>query len=177
MGERQAIQRVLVADDDIVLLRTLGLALRRTGNVTTVTATTRKTAMELARQHRPQLAIVDLQLGDDSGLDLVRDLRSEVPDIVLVMVTAYGSMEVAVRAIKAGANEVMGKPVTAREILARINGGVADLMIETPSADRALWEHVHRVLADCSGNKSEAARRLRRPRSWLRRFLARVAPT
>jgi len=42
--------------------------------------------------------------------------------------------------------------------------------------DRALWEHVTRVLGDCNGNKSETARRLCKPRSWLQRFLARTAP-
>jgi two-component system response regulator RegA len=84
-------------------------------------------------------------------------------------------MQVAAQAIRSGANEVVAKPITAREIVERI-GGECLIPVETPSIDRALWEHVTRVLDDCNGNKSETARRLRKPRSWLQRFLSRPAP-
>ena len=66
-------------------------------------------------------------------------------------------------------------PITAREIVQRL-GGHSPTPIPTASVDRALWEHVTRVLGDCNGNKSETARRLCKPRSWLQRFLARTAP-
>jgi two-component system, response regulator RegA len=169
------IERVLVVDDDDVVLRAFRISLERM-QVDVFTATGRENGLRLARKHRPQLAIIDFQLGKDSGLELVRLLRSEHEQLVLVMISGYGSVELAVRAIKAGANEVVEKPVTPREILSRLRSSNVELPVETPSADRALWEHVHRVLADCNGNKSEAARRLRRPRSWLNRFLSRAAP-
>lgn len=176
MGDRRVIQTVLVADDDLQILDAFRLALERSFNVTVVTATSLEAAVRLARQHHPQLAIVDLQLGRDSGLELIRYLRAADAAIALVLITGYGSVDVAVRAVKAGANEVIEKPVRVSEIFARLRGVADDGPLETPSADRALWEHVQRVLADCGGNKSETARRLRKPRSWLRRFLSRAAP-
>jgi ActR/RegA family two-component response regulator len=176
MGSVRVIERVLVVDDDESLLRAFRLSLEHGLRLTTFTASTAQAALRLAHEHRPHLVIVDLHLGTGSGLDLLKELRADHPGIALVMITAYGSVELAVRAVKAGADEVVEKPVTPREILARLQGAPAALEIDTPSADRALWEHVSRVLADCSGNKSETARRLRRPRSWLRRFLARTAP-
>ncbi|MFT3697713.1 MAG: response regulator [Kofleriaceae bacterium] len=170
------IQKVLVVDDDAVLLRAFRLALGQMIAESTLVATCCADALLLARQHRPQLAIVDLQLGLESGLDLLRELREQHPKMTIVIMSAYGSVDVAVRAIKFGANDFLEKPVTPREIMMRLRTNTIETRVETPSADRALWEHVHRVLGDCEGNKSEAARRLRRPRSWLRRFLSRTAP-
>ena len=175
MGDAQ-IRKVLVVDDDVVVLRGFQRALERDLGIFALTAASRAEALVIASEHEPELAIIDLQLGRDSGFDVLRDLRARDPRISLVVMSGYGSIEGAVRAIKSGADEFVQKPVTAREILARLHVCVRDAPIETPSADRALWEHVHRVLGDCDGNKSEAARRLRRPRSWLQRFLGRVAP-
>ena len=176
MGVPHAIERVLIVDDDEWVLRSFRHSLERRLGLTALVATTRDSALQLARRHRPQLAIVDLRLGCESGLDVLHDLRVEVPDATLVMISGYASVEVAVRAMKAGASDVLEKPVTPQEILSRIGGVTTDLVLETPSIDRALWEHVQRVLSDCHNNKSETARRLRRPRSWLQRFLARSVP-
>ena len=171
------IRKVLIVDDDAVLLRVLQRAFERELRVAPFTATSHAEALTIANAHEPELAIIDLQLGRESGLDVLRDIRARHPTIKLVVISGYGSIELAVRAIKAGADEFVQKPVTAREILARLHPCTYRSPIETPSADRALWEHVHRVLGDCGGNKSEAARRLRRPRSWLRRFVGRAAPS
>ena len=139
------------------------------------TANTIDAALALARERSFELVVVDFQLREESGLQLIRTMRTELPTSMLVLMTGYGSMEVAVHAIRAGANEVVQKPITAGEIVQRL-GSDSPIPIQTPSADRALWEHVTRVLSDCKGNKSETARRLRKPRSWLQRFLARTAP-
>jgi two-component system, response regulator RegA len=168
------IERVLVVDDDVGVLRSFQYALQQM-QLSPLTATGYDMGLQLAREHCPHVAIIDFHLGKDSGLDLVRSLRSEHQDLLLVLLTGYGSVDLAVRAVKAGANDVVEKPITPREIMSRLRV-VEELVVETPSADRALWEHVHRVLADCDGNKSETARRLQRPRSWLRRFLSRTAP-
>jgi two-component system response regulator RegA len=168
------IERVLVVDDDVGVLRSFQFALQRM-QLNPLTTTEYEMGLQLARVHSPQVAIIDFHLGKDSGLELVRSLRTEHQDLVLVLLTGYGSVDLAVRAVKAGANDVVEKPITPREIMSRLRA-VEELVFDTPSADRALWEHVHRVLGDCDGNKSETARRLQRPRSWLRRFLSRAAP-
>lgn len=168
------IRRVLVVDDDAVILRGFRRAFEHIVSKVE-TANTVDTALALARERPSELCIVDFQLAGRSGLELIQTLRTEFPASILVLMTGYGSMQLAAQAIRAGANEVVAKPITAREIVERI-GGECLTPIETPSVDRALWEHVARVLGDCNGNKSETARRLRKPRSWLQRFLARSAP-
>ena len=170
------INRVLVVDDDVILLRAFKLAFEHRMRIAAAVATTRARALESAREQRPQLAIVDFQLAGESGLDVLADLRAYDPTLTVVIISAYGSVDIAVRAIKAGADEFLEKPIMLHEIFMRLAASSCAIPLETPSADRALWEHVHRVLGDCDGNKSEAARRLRRPRSWLRRFLDRTAP-
>jgi two-component system response regulator RegA len=170
----ERVRRVLIVDDDAVVLRGFRRAFEHMASEVE-TANTVDAALALARERPSELCIVDFQLGGQSGLELIRTLRTEFPASILVMMTGYGSMELAAQAIRAGANEVVAKPITAREIVERL-GGKRLTPIETPSVDRALWEHVTRVLGDCNGNKSETARRLRKPRSWLQRFLARSAP-
>lgn len=174
MGEE--IRCVLVADDDEALLKSFESSLPRKG-ITAYTATSREAALELARVHKPQAALVDLHLGFDNGLDLLRDLVSEDPTMRVIVLSGYASVRATVDAMRLGAADVLSKPCTMAEIFDSISGARASgELSDTPSAERVLWEHVHRVLADCGGNKSEASRRLRKPRTWLRRFLARRPP-
>jgi two-component system, response regulator RegA len=173
-GAIEHLRRVLIIDDDAVVLRGLKMGFERMAFEVRI-AQCGDAALGLAREHPDDLILVDFQLHGRSGLELINVLRSEIPRATIVLMTGYGSMQVAVHAIRAGANEVVEKPITAREIVSRL-GGQSSIPIETPSVDRALWEHVTRVLSDCNGNKSETARRLRKPRSWLQRFLGRPAP-
>lgn len=166
---------VLVVDDDETLLRAYSTAARR--GVHVITAATREMARALAREHRPAVAIIDLQLGAESGIDTIRDVRTASPDSRIIMITGYGSIESTVAALRAGAHDVLEKPCTLAEILRRLDGGkVSERSPDAMSLERAQWEHVQRVLADCDHNKSKAARVLGIPRSRLRRLLARPAP-
>ena len=124
--------------------------------------------------------LVDLHLGADTGFDVLRDLRHIPRPIRSFVVTGNHTVSNTVEAIRLGAEDVIAKPFSLTEIVARITRhplaqGVAD--VATPSLDYVIYNHVNRVLADCAGNRSEAARRLKKPRSWLRRFLDRPAPT
>ena len=79
--------------------------------------------------------------------------------------------------MRAGADIVVFKPITFSEIKARIQGGnLNEPCDEVPTLARAEWEHISRVLADCNGNVSEAARRLGIYRSSLQRRLRKYAP-
>ena len=175
---REPIESVLIADDDELTLSAFRTFLPRRG-IRAHTATNRAAALALAREHRPQVAFVDLQLGHENGLDLLRDLKSEVPQTRSFLMTGYSSVRSTVEAMRLGAVNVLTKPLYATEVMKYLDPAWQPdpiASVETPSAEQALWEHVHRVLYDCGGNKSEAARRLKKPRSWLRRFLARPAP-
>lgn len=167
---------VLVVEDDELLLATYASCLGRKGHTPVMAADTAAKARLLLAATAPELAIIDLQLSDGNGLDLVRFARAKYPSIEIVLVTGYGSLEIGAEAIRAGANHVIAKPVGINEILQRVTGTTETTPPETPSADRAMWEHVKRVLRDCRGNQSEAARRLGIDRGTLARWLSRPAP-
>ncbi len=83
-------------------------------------------------------------------------------------------------AVRLGASDFLQKPVSLEEVLAALEG-TRDTsrpvgLVETPSLASAEWEHIQRVLADCAGNITEAARHLGIDRRSLQRKLRRYAP-
>jgi two-component system response regulator RegA len=175
MGEARSLHNVLVVDDDE---RILGSWKRAARERNIVTASDAVTARQLALTERPDLAIVDLRLGNASGIDLIRELKRDLPDLMVVLCSGYLSVAAAVAAVRAGADIVVFKPITFREILQRIEANSEEPDLEdTPTLARAEWEHIMRVLADCNGNVSMAARRLGIYRSSLQRRLRKYAPT
>jgi two-component system, response regulator RegA len=174
--ESSAARTVLVVDDNPALLNAYERELRRRYHV--VTASDSASAKQLAQAHHPDIAIVDLMLGGDNGLGLIQELKAVDPDMVVVLVTGFGSMEIAVRAMRAGADDVVAKPVRGSELIRRLEEGVgAPAEVETPTLAMAEWEHLQRVLAECGGNVSMAARKLGIYRSSLQRRLKKQTPT
>ena len=167
-----------MVEDDRTVLASYARALARREGTIVYTAETATAARELFARHRPAACIVDLCLASgESGIDLIRELRARDAAVMLILVTGYGNMAIGAAAAQAGADHVLAKPVRMPEIVRRLAGEpCAEGEIATPSLDRAIWEHMHRVLADCNGNKSEAARRLRVDRATLKRWLERNAP-
>ncbi len=94
----------------------------------------------------------------------------------VVVLTGYGSIATALEAIRLGATHYLTKPTDADRILEAFARGLEsrprDLPLDTPSLARVEWEHIQRVLADCDGNISEAARALTMHRRSLQRKLA-----
>jgi len=176
------VSRLLVVDDDRLLRERLGRAFRDRGHEVVV-AEDADAALEAARQATPERAVVDLRMPGRSGLDLVRDLLALDPSIRIVVLTGYGSIATAIDAIRLGATYYLHKPADADEILAAFERDTAAIPDEasradltTPSLARAEWEHINRVLADCGGNVSEAARRLGLHRRSLQRKLQKYPP-
>lgn len=133
-------------------------------------------ALALARNESPEMAVVDLRLGDDSGLDVVRELKALDPSTTIVVLTGYGSIATALESIRLGAVHYLTKPTDPERILAALERGLSarprDIPVTTPSLGRVEWEHLQRVLMDCEGNISEAARTLGMHRKSLQRKLA-----
>jgi two-component system, response regulator RegA len=165
---------ILVVDDDATLRRRLAQALRDRG-LEVAAAGSYDEALAAARIDTPELALVDLRLPSRSGLDLVRALKELDPTTVIVVLTGYGSIATAVEATKLGATAYLTKPVDADQILGAFNGGTPPSAgppsFAVPSLARVEWEHIQRVLADCGGNLSQAARLLGIHRRSLQRKL------
>lgn len=169
---------LLVIDDDKPFCTALATGLRRRGFVVMV-AHNLKEGLSEARAFRPTRIVVDLRLGEESGLDLVSALKRELPEAKIVMLTGYGSIQTAVQATKLGAVQYVTKPLSVDALLAAFEGDPPDghTSVVTseppPSLQQVEWEHLMRVLSECDGNVSEAARRLGLHRRSLQRKLAR----
>ena len=135
-------------------------------------------AMAAARADSPELALVDLRLPGRSGLDLVRDLKALDDTTNVVVLTGYGSIATAVESVRLGATTYLTKPVDADQIVAAFERdtapGEGSVPVSVPSLARVEWEHINRVLADCGGNVSQAARLLGIHRRSLQRKLSKV---
>ena len=103
-------QRVLVIDDEPDIRELLELTLLRMG-LDTATAGTVKEALLEIQNFKPDLCLTDMKLPDGTGFDIVRYIQREVPHIPVAVITAFGSMEAAVEALKAGAYDFVSKPV------------------------------------------------------------------
>jgi len=165
---------ILLVDDDETFCRVLNNAIERRGYRVT-TATNIADATTIAKNQQPVYAIVDLRIGDESGLNLVENLITINPRIHIVMLTGYASIATAVQAIKLGAKQYLTKPADADEIIASFNneGGAPTVeAAENPLSPKRLeWEHLQKVLLDNDGNISATARALGMHRRTLQRKL------
>jgi len=173
-------QSVLIVDDDEIFRSRLGRAFSNRGWESLLAGSLAE-AISSATEYAPDLAIVDLRIGDENGLDLVRRLRDLDPTMYLIMLTGWGSIATAIEAVRGGADHYLSKPVDADQILAIYKApenGAAHLpaMASVPSLARVEWEHIQRVLTDCDGNISLAAKRLGLHRRSLQRKLSKYPP-
>ena len=169
---------LLLVDDDAVFRERLAKALAVRG-CEVRTAPDAAAAVALAEAESPELAVLDLRMPGEGGLELLRRLKAIDPTTRVLMLTGYGSIATAMEAVRAGAVHYLTKPVDADTILAAFDpeGPPEDLTgDDTPSLARVEWEHIQRVLLDCEGNLSEAARRLGMHRRSLQRKAARKRP-
>jgi len=165
---------LLLADDDVTYCDVLSRALfNRDFNV--AVAFDKDNAISKAASFKPDFAVVDLRIGDNSGLRLIPELLKINNNMLIVVMTGYASIATAVEAIKLGAIHYLTKPTDADEIMAAIqqSKGKDDIEIRDKplSLDRVEWEYIQKTLSDCDGNISAAARQLGLHRRTLQRKL------
>ena len=176
--EPRSARRLLIVEDDDVLRARLTRAFRERGFEVREAADA-ASATRAARSEPPSHALVDLRLPDASGLEVVRSLIDADRATAVVVLTGYGSIATAIEAVRLGACHYLTKPADVEEILSAFaleRPGSAQSPAQSPDAvptlARVEWEHINRVLADCGGNVSRAARILGIHRRSLQRKLA-----
>ena len=169
---------LLIVDDDNPFRDRLSRAMEKKG-FTVSQAQSVKEGINSTKNSPPAFAVVDLRLGDGSGLEVVKEIRRLKKDSKIVMLTGYGNIPTAVAAVKAGAIDYMPKPANADDVENALLASPESKATppENPmSADRVKWEHIHRVFELCNRNVSETARRLKMHRRTLQRILSKRSP-
>lgn len=169
-------RRLLLVDDDAAFCESLAGALRRRGFDVTAVLDAGAAARSL-QVEPPRYALIDLRIGDASGLALVAQAAAIEPPVRIVVLTAYASIATAVEAVKLGATHYLAKPAEVDDIVAALDRDAAGdasvpLANEPPSVRRLEWEHIQQVLQAHGGNISATARALNMHRRTLQRKLA-----
>jgi cobalt-zinc-cadmium efflux system membrane fusion protein len=133
---------ILVVDDDEVLGQVLTRVLTRDGR-SIIPATTMAQALELARRHRPRLALLDLCLPDGDGTDLARELQAEYPDIPLILMTAYPLRLREHPELSERFTRVLTKPLNLQELRQAVDAALTEGAAPAPSRSRVLPVDVH----------------------------------
>lgn len=165
--------RVLVVDDDEVYLRVLSERFSKAGWSCTCVQDL-VAARRCVQNSAPTHAVVDLHLVNEFGLDLLPEVVKAGARVVVL--TGYGSVPTALEAVRLGAINFLAKPVGFQDLEAALLGpalkpvaGASEVSV--PSLDDVAWEHIQRVLRDCGGNITRAAKQLGIHRQALQRKL------
>jgi len=165
---------LLIVDDDVIYSETLARVMQRQG-FNCFTANDSDSAVTQTKKNNPELALIDLRIDKESGLQLTQDLLKILPDLQIVILTGFASIATAVEAIKLGAIHYLTKPATPEQITAafqKSGGNTQETPPEHPlSVERLEWEHIQKVLNENAGNISAAARSLGMHRRTLQRKL------
>ncbi|WP_197415153.1 response regulator transcription factor [Mycobacterium sp. M26] len=110
---------VLVVDDEAVLAEMVSMALRYEGwNITT--ASDGASAISAARSTRPDAVVLDIMLPDMSGLDVLRRLREQTPNLPVLLLTAKDAVEDRIAGLTAGGDDYVTKPFSIEEVVLRL---------------------------------------------------------
>ncbi len=113
-------RKILVVDDEPSVTGSMELILNDAG-FDVLTANNYVDSINLLKQHPINLVITDLRISDASGLDLIRYIKSHTPETEVILMTAYGSLDITIEAIKAGAYYYLDKPYTKDRLFALVD--------------------------------------------------------
>lgn len=164
---------LLLEDDDALRLH-LGDRLGKQGYKVMRCASLAQANEVLQAVQQIDAAILDQNVGQENGLDLIEPLLARFPSCRILVLTGYGSIPAAVAATRRGAHNYLTKPASLGDILQALLEDpttMPELPDAPPSLERLEWEHIQRVLEEHQGNVSAAARTLGIHRRTLQRRL------
>jgi len=140
---------LLVVDDhEVVRQGLVALLDRRAGFQVVAEAGTAAEAVEQARRFRPDLVVMDVRLPDGSGIEACRDIRSELPETRVVMLTSYPDEDAVLAAIVAGASGYLLKQVRARDLVAALETVAAGGSLLDPAVTGKVLDRMRRIATD-----------------------------
>lgn len=162
----------LLIDDDEAFAQVLQRSLKRQ-DIEAVCAHNRQQAITALESRSFDRCVLDLNLGGESGLQLLPELLSIHPGLEVLVLTGYGSIATAVEAMRRGAINYLCKPVTLTQLTAGFSPleSTPTMREAPPSVEEMEWEHIQRVLNEHEGNVSSTARALNMHRRTLQRKL------
>ncbi|MBC8446130.1 MAG: response regulator, partial [Chloroflexi bacterium] len=155
---------VLIVDDDEGMCRTLNLLLQWKG-YQLATAGTGEAALALARQRFFNVALVDIRLPDMTGTDLLAQLKKLHPDLEVLLITGYATLDSAMHAVAEGAYHYLSKPLNVDVLLAAIREALEKQRLTIKN--RELLQEVQQELAE----RRRAEETLARERNLLRTLI------
>ncbi|HEY8868376.1 MAG TPA: response regulator transcription factor [Candidatus Limnocylindrales bacterium] len=138
--------RLLVVDDhEVVRQGLVALLDRRAGFQVVAEAGTVAEAVDGARRHQPDIVIMDVRLPDGSGIEACREIRSELPNTRVVMLTSYPDEEAVLSAIVAGASGYLLKQIRARDLVAALEVVGRGESLLDPAVTEKVLERIRRI--------------------------------
>ena len=145
--------RLLVVDDhEVVRQGLVALLDRRPGFQVVAEAGTVEEAIAQARLHQPDIVIMDVRLPDGSGVEACREIRAELPETRVIMLTSFPDDEAVLSAIVAGASGYLLKQIRARDLVAALEAvGRGESLLDPAVTERVL-ERVRRMASGQAGD-------------------------
>jgi CheY-like chemotaxis protein len=123
--------RVLVVDDSVIERHLAGRLIEKAGGLTVLSASDGREALEVIERQRPAVVLTDMQMPELDGLALVKEVRSRYPDIPVILMTAFGSEEIAIEALQAGAASYVPKRALTSDLVSTLRR-----VLEVAAVDR-----------------------------------------
>jgi len=142
-----ALRLVVVDDHEVVRQGLVALLDRRDTFQVVGEAGTVEEAMTVVRRMKPDLVIMDVRLPDGSGIEACRDIRSEMPEVRIVILTSYPDEEAVLSAIIAGASGYLLKQIRGRDLVSAIESVGRGESLLDPAVTEKVLERVRRIAA------------------------------
>ncbi len=138
---------VVVDDHEVVRQGLVAMLDRRAGFQVVGEAGTVAEALEVTRRFRPDIVVMDVRLPDGSGVEACREIRAELPETKIVMLTSYPDEEAVIAAIFAGASGYLLKQIRARDLVAALEAVGRGESLLDPAVTGKVLDRMRRIAA------------------------------